>query len=40
MIDERSSQSILDNNRYPDMRWTTVRDLLSAYHAASGEISK
>jgi nucleoside-diphosphate-sugar epimerase len=31
MIDERSNQSILDNNRYPNMRWTTVRDLLSAH---------
>ncbi len=40
MIDERSKQSILDNNRYPGMIWTTVRDLLSAHQAASGGISK
>jgi len=40
MIDERSNLSILDNNRYPGMRWTTVRDLLSAHQVAGGEISK
>ena len=28
MIDERSTMSKLDNNRYPDIRWTTVKDVL------------
>ena len=28
MIDERSKTDILDNNRYPEMAWTTVRELL------------
>jgi uncharacterized protein YbjT (DUF2867 family) len=40
MIDERSKLDMLDNNRYPDMRWTTVKDLLSAYQEAGGRISK
>jgi nucleoside-diphosphate-sugar epimerase len=30
MIDERSNLDTLDNDRYPGMRWTTVKDLLSA----------
>jgi nucleoside-diphosphate-sugar epimerase len=40
MIDERSNITLLDNNRYPSIRWTTVRDLLSAHQAASGGIIK
>lgn len=32
MIDKRCMPDTLDNNRYPDMRWTTVRELLSAHH--------
>ena len=40
MIDERSKQNILDNNRYPGMHWTTVKDLLSAHQAAGSGIRK
>jgi hypothetical protein len=29
MIDERANLNLVDNERYPNMRWTTVRDLLS-----------
>jgi nucleoside-diphosphate-sugar epimerase len=32
MIDDRSNLDTLDNERYPDMRWTTVKDLLSAHY--------
>jgi len=34
MIDERSKIAMPDNNRYPGIYWTTVRDLLSAHQAA------
>ena len=33
MIDDRSKIDRLDNDRYPGMRWTTVKDLLSAHYA-------
>ena len=33
MIDERARLDRLDNDRYPDMRWTTARDVLSAHLA-------
>ncbi len=39
MIDERSKIDILDNNRYPDIHWTTIRDVLTA-HQNSIVISK
>ncbi len=29
MMDERATLTTTDNNRYPDMKWTTVKDLLS-----------
>ncbi|MEO6168429.1 MAG: NmrA family NAD(P)-binding protein [Chitinophagales bacterium] len=29
MMDERATLKSIDNNRYPDMKWTTVKDLLS-----------
>jgi hypothetical protein len=29
MIDERSKMAKLDNDRYPEIRWTTVKDVLS-----------
>lgn len=29
MMDERATLNTTDNNRYPDMKWTTVKDLLS-----------
>ncbi len=31
MIDERSKITKLDNDRYPEIRWTTVKDVLSKY---------
>jgi nucleoside-diphosphate-sugar epimerase len=31
MIDKRSDLATIDNDRYPGMRWTTVKDLLSAH---------
>lgn len=31
MIDDRSNMNKLDNERYPNMRWTTVQDVISAY---------
>ncbi len=31
MIDERSKVDVLDNNRYPAIHWTTVRDVLIAH---------
>ena len=31
MIDERSNTDMLDNNRYPEMAWTTVREVLKAH---------
>ncbi|HEY9165504.1 MAG TPA: hypothetical protein VIS48_05030 [Candidatus Kryptonia bacterium] len=30
MFDGRAKLEPLDNDRYPNMRWTTVRDVLSA----------
>ncbi len=34
MIDKRSDLATIDNNRYPDMRWTTVKDLLSVHYGS------
>jgi nucleoside-diphosphate-sugar epimerase len=34
MIDERSDLDKLDNDRYPGMHWTTVKDLLSAHYGS------
>lgn len=36
MIDERSKTEKLDNDRYPEIKWTTVRDVLSKYHQDKG----
>jgi uncharacterized protein YbjT (DUF2867 family) len=33
MIDDRAKLDSIDNDRYPDMHWTTVRDLLLARQA-------
>lgn len=33
MIDERSKIEKLDNDRYPQMKWTTVKDVLTSYRA-------
>jgi uncharacterized protein YbjT (DUF2867 family) len=35
MFDGRGALQPLDNDRYPDMRWTRVRDLLSAFLGSS-----
>jgi len=32
MIDERSTLDRIDNDRYPGMKWTKVRELLAAFH--------
>ncbi len=37
MIDDRSKVDRLDNDRYPGIRWTTVKDLLSAHYAPYGK---
>jgi uncharacterized protein YbjT (DUF2867 family) len=37
MIDTRSNMPTLDNNRYPSLRWTTVRDVLTA-HQKRGDV--
>lgn len=34
MIDERSTIETLDNDRYPFMHWTTIKDVLTAHQAA------
>jgi nucleoside-diphosphate-sugar epimerase len=34
MIDERSKLVALDNDRYPDMHWTTVKDVLLAHYVS------
>ena len=33
MFDGQAKHAPLDNDRYPDMRWTTARDVLAAHHA-------
>jgi NAD(P)-dependent dehydrogenase (short-subunit alcohol dehydrogenase family) len=35
MIDERSNIPVLDNDRFPAMRFTTVKELLSRHHTAN-----
>jgi len=35
MFDRRAKLAPLDNDRYPGMRWTTARDVLSARQAAA-----
>jgi hypothetical protein len=35
MFDGRAKLAPLDNDRYPGIRWTTARDVLSAYQACS-----
>lgn len=34
MIDERANLNSIDNNRYPDIKWTTVKDLLSKHNVS------
>ena len=34
MFEGRAKLEPLDNDRYPGMHWTTVRDVLSAHHAS------
>jgi nucleoside-diphosphate-sugar epimerase len=40
MIDERSTPARLDNNRYPNMHWTSVKEVLLEYEKRSQPISK
>ncbi len=35
MIDERSKTTRLDNNRYPEMHWTSVKELLTLHNKAT-----
>jgi NmrA-like family len=35
MIDERSNLPVLDNDRYPGIKWTTVKDVLIDHHASN-----
>lgn len=37
MIDERSKIDKLDNVRYPDIKWTTVRDVLTDFNKSKAE---
>lgn len=34
MIDEKSNLKQTDNERYSDMRWTTIRDVLTTFHSS------
>jgi nucleoside-diphosphate-sugar epimerase len=36
MFDGRAKHAPLDNARYPDLRWTTARDVLSAHRIVAG----
>ncbi len=38
MMDERSTLNTIDNNRYADMKWTTVKDLLSNYKISKEQL--
>lgn len=40
MIDERANINLVDNERYPNMLWTTVRDVLSMHQISNDVISK
>lgn len=40
MIDERANLNLIDNDRYPDMRWTTVREVLSKHQVSNNMNSK
>jgi nucleoside-diphosphate-sugar epimerase len=40
MIDERCTQAKLDNNRYLNMHWTSVKEVLLEYEKSSQTISK
>lgn len=40
MIDERANLNLVDNERYPNMRWTTVKDVLSMHQVSNNVISK
>jgi len=40
MIDERAKLKLVDNERYPNMRWTTVREVLSTHQVSNDVISK
>ena len=36
MIDERATLTTTDNDRYPDMHWTTARDVIAPFLATAG----
>jgi nucleoside-diphosphate-sugar epimerase len=40
MIDERAKLNLIDNERYPNMRWTTVREVLSKHQVSNYVINK
>jgi nucleoside-diphosphate-sugar epimerase len=40
MIDERANLNLVDNERYPNMHWTTVRDVLSMHQVSTDMNSK
>jgi len=40
MIDERATLKQIDNNRYPDMNWTTAKDVLSKHQISILEKEK
>lgn len=39
MIDERLKVTVLDNHRYPEIKWTTVKDFLSTHQAEKSKTS-
>jgi nucleoside-diphosphate-sugar epimerase len=39
MFDGRAKLEPLDNQRYPGIRWTTARDVLSAHHVGQGPVA-
>lgn len=40
MIDDRSNLETIDNSRYPDMHWTTVKDVLTTHIDSNNVIVK
>lgn len=40
MIDERCTPAKLDNNRYPNMHWTSVKELLTEYAKSNTPLNK
>jgi hypothetical protein len=40
MLDGRAKLDPLDNDRYPDMQWTSARDVLSAHRATISSMTR